>query len=140
MPTNAERVAVDTSVAVAALDASHAAHDPCRRTVVEWRPALAGHATFETLSVLTRMPGPLMVDAPTATGLITTVFPIVYWLDATAATNLLGRLGPVGVTGGSIYDALVGEAARIHGARLLTRDLRARRAYDLLGVDYQVID
>lgn len=136
MPTNAERLAVDTSVAVAALDASHAAHDPCRRAVVEFRPALAGHAAFETLSVLTRMPGPLMVDAPTASGLIT----IVYWLDATAATNLLTRLGPIGITGGAVYDALVGEAARVHGVRLLTRDLRARRTYDLIDVDYQVID
>lgn len=45
----------------------------------------------------------------------------------------------IGITGGAIYDALVGEAARVHGARLLTRDLRARRTYDLLGVEYDII-
>lgn len=140
MPTNAERVAVDTSVAVAALDASNAAHDLCRRVVVEQRPALAGHAAFETLSVLTRMPGPLMVDAPTASGLITTVFPTVYWLDHASSASLLQRLGPIGITGGAVYDALVGEAARVHGARLVTRDHRARRTYDLIGVQYELLE
>ncbi len=139
MPTNAESVAVDTSVAIAALDATHAAHATCRSAVVTLRPALAGHAAFETLSVLTRMPGPLRVDAPTATRIITTVFPTVLWLGGAEATSLLQRLGPLGITGGAIYDALVAEAARAHDARLLTRDHRARRTYDLLGVHYEIL-
>ena len=41
----------------------------------------------------------------------------------------------VGATG-----ALVGEAARTNQCRLLTRDLRARRTYDLLGVEYDFVD
>lgn len=89
MPTNDEPIAVDTSVAVAALDASHAAHNACRRSVISHRPAMAGHVAFETFSVLTRMPGQSMVDAPTAANLITSVFPTVLWLDATAAMGLL---------------------------------------------------
>ena len=139
MPTNAERCAVDTSVAIAALDAGHAAHAPCRRAVLTRRPGLAGHAALETLSVLTRMPGPLTVNSPTASQLIVSVFPVIYWLDNAAASALLTQLGDVGVAGGSVYDALVGEAARVHGVRLLTRDLRARRTYDLLGVEYEFI-
>jgi predicted nucleic acid-binding protein len=139
MPTSADAWAVDTSVAVAALDAGHAAHGPSRAAVQLHRPSLSGHAAFETYSVLTRMPGQLAVDAPTAAAIITRVFPDVCWLDGDAASALLVRIGPVGVTGGAVYDALVGEAARVNGRRLLTRDQRARRTYDLLGVDYLLV-
>jgi predicted nucleic acid-binding protein len=139
MPTNADRFAVDTSVAVAALDAAHAAHDVCRRAVQEHRPALAGHAAFETFSVLTRMPGQIAVDAPTAAAIINRVFPVIEWLPPGDAAALLTRLGTIGVVGGAVYDALVGEAARVNGCLLLTRDHRARRTYDLLGVDHEFV-
>lgn len=139
MPTSADRWATDTSVAVAALDGGHAAHGVCRQVVLEHRPALAGHAAFETFSVLTRMPGQLAVDAPTALSIIDQVFPERCWLDERAARALLARCGEAGVRGGAVYDALVGAAARINGFRLLTRDLRARRTYDLLGVDYELV-
>lgn len=139
MPTNADTWAVDTSVAVAALDGSHAAHVICRDAVRKHRPALAGHAAFETFSVLTRLPGELSIDAPTAKSIIATVFPSICWLDHDDATRLLQRLGVIGITGGAVNDALVGEAARASECRLLTRDLRARRTYDLIGVDYELI-
>jgi hypothetical protein len=140
MPISADSFAVDTSVAVAALDSGHAAHQPCLAAVREMRPVLAGHASFETLSVLTRMPGALGVDVPTAAGLIRRVFGDGCWLDGAQSNELLGRLGPVGIGGGAVYDALVGEAARINGRVLLTRDQRARRTYDLLGVTYRLVD
>lgn len=140
MPTSAEGWAVDTSVAVAALDRGHAAHVVCAAAVRSIRPALAGHAAWETFSVLTRMPGQLAVDAPTAAGVIERTFPSVCWLAPDAARALFDRLGTVGLVGGAVYDALVGEAARTNGCRLLTRDLRARRTYDLLGVEYELVD
>ena len=139
MPTSAERWAVDTSVAIAALDAAHAAHDVCRSIVQARRPGLAGHAAFETYSVLTRMPGLLALDGPTAASLIGRVFPTVYGLGAEAAQEFVARLGAVGVLGGAVYDALVGEAARVNGCRLLTRDQRARRTYDLIGADHELV-
>lgn len=139
MPTSTDPSAVDTSVAVAALDAGHAAHVVCRAVVIDRRPALAGHAAFETLSVLTRMPGRLSVDTPTAVEIISRLFPEVAWLAATDARALLARCGPSGISGGAVYDALVGEAARVSGARLFTRDQRARRTYDLLGVEYELV-
>lgn len=43
------------------------------------------------------------------------------------------------VRGGAVYDALVARTARHHGLRLLTRDRRARRVYDLVGVDYSLV-
>lgn len=131
--------AVDTSVAVAALDATHAAHADCVAAVRTRRPVLAGHAAFETYSVLTRMPGRLAVDAPTAADVLARVFPEVVWLDVKANTTLQNRLGTVGITGGAVYDALVGEAARVNDRTLLTRDRRAMPTYDLLGVSYQMV-
>ena len=140
MPTSADAWAVDTSVAVAALDAGHAAHTACAATVRSRRPALAGHAAWETFSVLTRMPGQLVVDAPTAASVIGHTFPTIHWLAPEHARALFARLRTVGLIGGAIYDALVGEAARTNQCRLLTRDLRARRTYDLLGVEYDFVD
>lgn len=144
MPTSGDRpdgdrCCVDTSVAVAALDAAHAAHTVCRDLVRERRPSLAGHAAFETYSVLTRMPGPLSVDAPTAADILAQVFPNVRWLAPEHAAGLLVRCGVIGITGGAIYDALVAEAARTNGCVLFTRDQRARRTYDLIGVDYEQV-
>ncbi len=155
MPTSAERAsaeqavapavrgidaeppaAVDTSVAVAALDAAHAAHVPCLEVVRRRRPALAGHAAFETYSVLTRMPGQLALDGPTAADLIARVFPEVVLPDDPASVALLRSLGALGVVGGATYDALVAEAARAAGRVLLTRDRRAQATYDLVGVDH----
>lgn len=150
MPTSAEpvepsssrdsvRYAVDTSVAVAALDSGHTAHQACVDVVRRLRPSLAGHAAAETYAVLTRMPGPLAVDAPTARDIIERVFPEVSWLDPSHATALLHRLGTVGIVGGAVYDALVAEAARTAERVLLTRDRRARSTYDLIGVRHQVV-
>lgn len=138
-PAGATGWAVDTSVAVAALDESHAAHAECRRAVMGRRPALAGHAAFESYSVLTRLHGPLRIAAPTATEALAVAFPDRCWLAARQQAHLLARLGAVGVTGGAVYDALVGEAARQDGRVLLTRDLRATRTYDLLGVRYELV-
>lgn len=136
---SADTWAVDTSVAVAALDAGHAAHTPCLAAVQDHRPALAGQAAYEVFAVLTRMPGELAVDATDAAALIDRVCPDVVWLSPQASSALRTRLAALGILGGAVYDALVGEAARTHGRRLLTRDLRARRTYELLGVDHHVV-
>jgi hypothetical protein len=101
--------------------------------VREHRPALAGHTVFEVFSVLTRMPGHATIDPPTAGELIRRVFPNRVWLGDDAAGSLADRLGTLGIVGGAVYHALVGETARVHNRTLLTRDLRARRTYDLLG-------
>lgn len=136
---SADGWAVDTSVAVAALDSGHMAHGPCVAAVRQHRPALAGHAAYELFAVLTRLPGQLAIDAGDAASLIDRVFPEVVWLSAGASATLRARLATIGIIGGAVYDALVGEAARTAGRRLLTRDLRARRTYDLLGVDYEFV-
>ncbi len=139
MPISAEGHAVDTSVAVPALDAGHAAHEACLGAVRSLRPSLAGHAAFETYSVLTRMPGGLAVDAPSAAALLDLVFPETAWLTGRQVADLRRRLGPLGIAGGAVYDAIVGEAARRHDLVLLTRDRRAEPTYDLVGVRYRFV-
>jgi predicted nucleic acid-binding protein len=44
-----------------------------------------------------------------------------------------------GITGGSLYDALVAATTRHAGATLLTRDRRAVRVYEALGARYQLV-
>lgn len=131
--------AVDTSVAVAALDASHLAHPSCVDAVRTLRPALAGHAAFEVFSVLTRLPGALAVAPGDAASLLARVFDEICWLTPARSGALFERLAPLGITGGAVYDALVAEAARTHDRLLLTRDRRAQRTYDLLGVEHQYV-
>ena len=66
-------------------------------------------------------------------------FPERSWLTPTHQTQLFERMGAIRITGGMVYDALVGEAARQDGRTLLTRDARASRTYDLLGVRYELV-
>lgn len=140
MTFNGDRWACDTSVAVAALDPTHEAHPACRRALVELRPALAGHATFETYSVLTRLPLPLRLSAAQASSVLAAAFPEGCWLDANGTRDLREQLADLDIVGGSIYDALVGQAAVSDQRTLLTRDIRAERTYRKLDVEYRFVD
>jgi predicted nucleic acid-binding protein len=141
MPASVERGwAADTSFAVAAVDESHEAHPVSRTLAMRRRPALAGHAAFEVHAVLTRLPGTGRVHPDTAIRPLAQAFPTRCWLTARQHDRLLSRLGELGSAGGATYDALVGEAARAAGLRLLARDQRARRVYDLLGVAFELVD
>ena len=140
MTSSGDLWACDTSVAVAALDPTHEAHAACRRALIQRRPALAGHATFETYAVLTRLPLPLRLTADQAASVLTQAFPADCWLDTPATRDLRGRLADLDVVGGSVYDALVGQAAIANRRTLLTRDRRAERIYRSLGVEYRFVD
>ena len=139
MTSNDELWACDTSVAVAALDPTHEAHHSCRRAVIELRPALAGHAAFETYSVLTRLPLPLRLNAGQAASVLAAAFPQDCWLDVTATRELREHLARLGIVGGSVYDAMVGQAAGTNRRTLLTRDRRAERTYRELDVRYRFV-
>ena len=140
MSFSADRLwAADTSIAVPALDESHAAHGSSRRAALRRRPVLAGHATFETFSVLTRLPGDLRVAPALARSIIRTAFPSSCWLSAKQHEQLLRLLDQHVIVGGAVYDALVGYAAKSNGRVLITRDARAERTYKLLGVEYDLI-
>lgn len=135
-----ERWACDTSVAIAALEPNHQAHGACRRAVVDLRPALAGHAAFETYSVLTRLPPPLRLGAGQADAVLAKLFPEPCWLSASDLSHLRGRLAELGIVGGSVYDALCGQASHLDNRVLLTRDRRAERTYGSLAVRYRFVE
>jgi hypothetical protein len=140
MTSSGDRWACDTSFAIAALDPAHEAHRPCRAALVDRRPALAGHAAFETYSVLTRLPVPLRLDAAQAAAVLRAGFPDECWLDAAETADLQRRLPSLQVVGGSVYDALVGHAAVVNQRSLLTRDRRAERTYRALGVVHEFVE
>lgn len=141
MQTSGKRpdVLVDTSVAVALTVADHEHHEPVVRALAGRRLGLAGHAAFETFSVLTRLPPPARRTPAAARRLIEVNFPHSCFLGLSAAAALLGDLAGAGIAGGSVYDALVGAAAREHDLTLCTRDRRAGETYRALGVAFELI-
>jgi hypothetical protein len=48
-------------------------------------------------------------------------------------------IGVLDIVGGSVYDALVGQASVANGRTLLTRDRRAERTYRSLQVEYRFV-
>lgn len=142
MPASASRrreLLVDTSVAVALTVADHEHHDGTFRAIGGHRLGLAGHAAFETFSVLTRLPPPARRTPATVARLLTTSFPHSRFLGAAAAASLLEELHSSGIAGGAVYDALVGAAAAEHGLTLATRDRRALETYRALDVRVEVV-
>jgi toxin FitB len=139
MPTSAELL-VDTSVAIALVVADHEYHGPTSEALGTARLGLAGHAAFETLSVLTRLPTPLRRTPQSAARIIAASFPDSRFLDETATRDLLDQMPGLGIAGGAVYDALVGGAARHHGLTLATRDRRAVGTYRSLEVDLEILN
>jgi hypothetical protein len=102
---------VDTSVAMPLVVADHEHQRAVVEAVGNKTLGLAGHAAFETFSILTRLPPPARRSPSVVGRLIAENFPATRFLSDRAAAELLARLGTLGVAGGAVYDALVGAAA-----------------------------
>ena len=144
MPTDTdaeqrEIALLDTSTAIALMVEDHEAHAATLEAVRGRRLGLAGHAWFETYSVLTRLPGSLRRSPDDVVRLLAHNFPASGFLGEREAVELGSELAQLGVSGGAVYDALVGAAARQHRRRLVSGDGRARHLYEALGVAIQVI-
>jgi len=141
MPANAREpdLLVDTSVAVALAVADHEHHETTFRALGHRRLGLAGHAAFETFSVLTRLPAPARRTPATVARLLAANFPHSRFLGSKAAAALLAELHGAGIAGGAVYDALVGASAREHGILLATRDRRAAETYRALDVRLELL-
>jgi len=130
---------VDTSVAVALVVADHDDHAAVTRAVGKRRVGLAGHAAFETFSVLTRLPTPARRPPQVVGRLLQAGFPATRFLGARDTEALLERLTGLAIAGGNVYDALVGAAAVAHDLPLATRDRRALDVYRLLDVELELL-
>lgn len=138
MPSSAELL-LDTSASVPFLLRGHAAHAAVHAVVAGRRLGLAGHALFETYSVITRLPDPERVSAAVAEQLVRRNFPHTAHLSARGSGSILGKMAAAGVSGGASFDALVGAAAVEHDCVLVTRDQRAVPTYRDLGVKILVL-
>lgn len=131
--------AVDTSVVVAGFAAWHEAHAAAAAALAR-KPRIPAHVLVESFSVLTRLPPPHRAPADLVASFLLARFPDApLVLPAAAYATLVKEVTGAGLAGGSIYDALIGATVRSAGATLLTRDERARTAYDRLGVRYEVV-
>jgi predicted nucleic acid-binding protein len=130
---------VDTSVAVALTVADHEHHETTFQALGSRRLGLAGHAAFETYSVLTRLPPPARRTPATVARLLDANFPHSRFLSGDAAAALLSELHALGIAGGAVYDALVGASATEHGSVLATRDRRAVETYRALDVRLELL-
>jgi len=143
MPTDTDadrRIAlVDTSVAIALMVEDHDAHVAALEVVRGRRLGLSGHAWFETYSVLTRLPGALRRSPADALRLLAHNFPASAFLAADVSQTLGPEIADLGVSGGAVYDALVGAAARQNQRPLVSADARARPVYEALGVELEMI-
>lgn len=141
MPTRDKQpgLLVDTSVAVALVVGDHEHHLATLGAIGDRRLGLAGHAMFETFSVLTRLPSPARRPPDVVATLLAENFPDSRFLSPQRAAMLMDALGRAGIAGGSVYDALVGAAAVEHGRKLATRDRRALATYRALGVDIEFL-
>ncbi len=144
MPTDTvaeggEVALLDTSAAVALLVEDHEAHAATIEAIRGRRLGLAGHAWFETYSVLTRLPAALRRSPADASHLLAHNFPATGFLGETESAALGADLARLGVSGGAVYDALVAAAARQHRRPLVTGDSRARSVYEALGIQIEIV-
>lgn len=129
-----EPLLVDTSAAVALVVADHTAHSDVLDAIGDRVLGLAGHAAFETYSVLTRLPPPARRSTAEVLQLIQAGFPETRQLPESAAAHLVDEFALLGIAGGAVYDALVAATARAHDLQLATRDERAVDTYRAIGV------
>ena len=136
MPTGDERRLhlFDSSAAVPLVVHDHELHEAVLEIADGSRRGLAGHAWFETYSVLTRMPAGLRRSPRSVSAALHTTFPETRFLDPDAASALRGELAERGIAGGAVFDALVAAVARQMDVPLVSCDRRARATYEALGV------
>lgn len=123
---------LDTSAAMALLVADHEAHERTVGQIPSGPVGLSGHALFETYSVLTRLPVH-RVTPGVAARLLADNFGRSVEYQATVADLI--EMAQAGISGGQVYDALIGLAARSAHRTLLTRDGRAMPTYLAMGAD-----
>jgi predicted nucleic acid-binding protein len=134
------KTAADTSVLVASFASWHEHHSVASAAMSRIDVMLA-HCVLETYSVLTRLPAPHRIDAR----VVATYLRVAYGARRTVALSaadhrkLVDQCAAERISGGAIYDAVVGMTARRAGARLLTLDARARATYAAVGVEHEML-
>jgi predicted nucleic acid-binding protein len=133
-------VTADTSVVVPALADWHAGHARAAEAVLGIR-RLPAHVLIETVSVLTRLRSGIASPVADVVKALRAGFPEEpLTLDPPSALGLLETLARSRITGGRVYDALIGATAATAGVTLLTADRRALPTYVAVGAAVELID
>lgn len=131
---------VDSSVVVAAL--VHADADlrsVCRRWIDDSPTAIA-HVLAESYARMTGMPGRHRLVPVVAGQVLTDMFPDApLTLSAGGHVRIIDVMAGLGVPGGAVFDCLIAETAREHGATLVSLDRRAAKNYAAVGVQFVLI-
>jgi len=131
------KLAVDTSVLVASLDASDPDHGACRRLLMSEKLFAYGHALTEAFSTLTGGALGMRLPAATAAAILRdNLVPklVIIHLTEEELLDAYGDSTRRGIRSGAIYDYLHLVAARKAGdARLYTLNLGDFRAFHRLG-------
>jgi toxin FitB len=134
LPISADLL-LDTSAAIALLHDANPLHERVTAACRGRTLGLSGHATVETYSVLTRLPGAARVTPRRAVELIDHSFAASVALPSRDALRAVQTLTAAGIAGGAVYDGLVALAAKAAGVPLLTCDQRALHTYAALQIE-----
>jgi toxin FitB len=134
-----ERFALDSSVVIPLLLRTHPAHAETFEWCIGRDVAVSGHALAESYSVLTRLPADIRLAPDDAARVLREGFSPPLVLAPRVAVKLPATLAALGITGGAVYDAMVGLAAVGGGLPLATRDARAKDTYEAVGAEVRLV-
>jgi toxin FitB len=138
LPTSADLL-LDSSAALTLVNPKSAQRAGVLERVQGYRIGLAGHAEFETYSVLTRLPPPSRISPSEARAILTTTFPATVHPGGVDRRGALSALVDAEIAGGAAYDGLVALAAAAANCLLLSCDRRAAGTYLALGVRFEIL-
>jgi predicted nucleic acid-binding protein len=125
----------DSSVVIAAFSDWSEHHEAAVEALGNVRDLVA-HVELETYSVLTRLPEPFSANPVLVAKYLDEDFSGKRLVLAEhERRQLVSQLAGLSISGGAVYDAIVGLTAHEHGHRLISCDRRAARTYDRLGID-----
>lgn len=111
---------IDSNVLIAALNPEHQHHEPSAAVVAaEPRYVISVHSLSETYSCLTRAPWNRRPDEAMAAISALVGRNALRGLSATEHYDALRRFAARGLAGPLLYDALIGEVARLHGIPII---------------------
>ena len=134
------RAVADTSVIVASILDGGARQVVCANALETSSAAAAGHAWFDSFSVLTRLPLEVRLSPSDAWRVLASATHGARFLSTAEQNDFQDWLGDVSLAGGAVYDALVGWVAKAADVPLLTRDVRALPIYRALKIEVLFID
>ena len=131
---------VDTSVIVRAVTTYEAREREQLQDVIAASPVSIAHVLAESYATLTRLPPPFRLSPRDSLTFLSSAFrDETLTLSSDGHLRIMQILAERGVAGGAIYDCVIAETAREHGATLISLDRRAGERYSMVGAAHQIL-